>query len=161
MPLQSLWAATAPEGPACSALAGPHRAQAIVIGAGYTGLSAALHLAKRAATSSCSRRGEIGERASGVNGGQVIPGVKLDPDNLEALLGPYAGGRLVATAAAGPDLVFDTHQPPRHSSAMHCAPAGSSRRPPMRSLRSWRGGPSSGGGAVPRSSCCRAARRCS
>ncbi len=107
MPLQSLWAATAPEGPACSALAGPHRAQAIVIGAGYTGLSAALHLAEAGRDVIVLEAGEIGERASGVNGGQVIPGVKLDPDNLEALLGPYAGGRLVATAAAGPDLVFD------------------------------------------------------
>ena len=107
MPLQSLWAATAPEGPACSALAGPHRAQAVVIGAGYTGLSAALHLAEAGRDVIVLEAGEIGERASGVNGGQVIPGVKLDPDNLEALLGPYAGGRLVATAAAGPDLVFD------------------------------------------------------
>jgi glycine/D-amino acid oxidase-like deaminating enzyme len=107
VPLQSLWAATAPEGPACSALAGPHRAQAVVIGAGYTGLSAALHLAEAGRDVIVLEAGEIGERASGVNGGQVIPGVKLDPDNLEALLGPYAGGRLVATAAAGPDLVFD------------------------------------------------------
>jgi len=105
--LQSLWSATAPEGPACSALAGPHRAQAAVIGAGYTGLSAALHLAEAGRDVIVLEAGEIGERASGVNGGQVIPGVKLDPDNLEALLGPYAGGRLVATAAAGPDLVFD------------------------------------------------------
>jgi glycine/D-amino acid oxidase-like deaminating enzyme len=107
VPLQSLWSATAPEGPACSALAGPHRAQAAVIGAGYTGLSAALHLAEAGRDVIVLEAGEIGERASGVNGGQVIPGVKLDPDNLEALLGPYAGGRLVATAAAGPDLVFD------------------------------------------------------
>jgi glycine/D-amino acid oxidase-like deaminating enzyme len=105
--LQSLWSVTAPAGPVCSALAGAQRAQAVVIGAGYTGLSAALHLAEAGRDVAVLEAAEIGERASGINGGQVIPGVKLDPDTLEAMLGPYAGGQLVATAASGPDLVFD------------------------------------------------------
>jgi len=107
VPLQSLWSVTAPPGPVCGALAGAQRAQAVVIGAGYTGLSAALHLAEAGREVIVLEAAEIGERASGVNGGQVIPGVKVDPDTLEAVLGPYAGGQLVATAAAGPDLVFD------------------------------------------------------
>jgi len=78
-----------------------------VIGAGYTGLSAALHLAEAGREVVVVEATGIGERASGLNGGQVIPGVKPDPDTLERLLGPYAGGRLVATTGAGPDLVFD------------------------------------------------------
>src|SRR5580700_3625122 len=102
--LQSLWSVTAPPGPVCSPLAGAQRAQAAVIGAGYTGLSAALHLAEAGRDVLVLEAADIGERASGLNGGQVIPGVKRDPDELEALLGPYAGGRLVATAATGPDL---------------------------------------------------------
>src|SRR5215475_6475528 len=105
--LQSLWSVTAPPGPACDPLTGSQRVQAAVIGAGYTGLSAALHLAEAGREVVVLEAAEIGERASGLNGGQVIPGVKQDPDALERLLGPYAGGRLVATAAAGPDLVFD------------------------------------------------------
>jgi glycine/D-amino acid oxidase-like deaminating enzyme len=105
--LQSLWSVTAPPGPVCSPLAGAQRAQAAVIGAGYTGLSAALHLAEAGREVLVLEAADIGERASGLNGGQVIPGVKVDPDNLEAMLGPHAGGRLVATVAAGPDLVFD------------------------------------------------------
>jgi glycine/D-amino acid oxidase-like deaminating enzyme len=104
--LQSLWSVTAPPGPVCSPLAGAQRAQAAVIGAGYTGLSAALHLAEAGRDVLVLEAADIGERASGLNGGQVIPGVKVDPDNLEAMLGPD-GGRVVATAAAGPDLVFD------------------------------------------------------
>jgi len=105
--LQSLWSVTAPAGPACGALAGSLRAQAAVIGAGYTGLSAALHLAEAGRDVVVMDAAEIGERASGLNGGQVIPGVKHDPDTLGEMLGPDAGGRLAATAAAGPDLVFD------------------------------------------------------
>jgi glycine/D-amino acid oxidase-like deaminating enzyme len=98
---------TAPPGPECTVLSGAQRAQVAVIGGGYTGLSAALHLAEAGRDVVVVEAAEIGERASGVNGGQVIPGVKVDPDTLEAQLGPYVGGRLVATAASGPDLVFD------------------------------------------------------
>jgi len=105
--LQSLWSVTAPPGPVCGPLTGAQRAQAAVIGAGYTGLSAALHLAEAGREVVVVEAAEVGERASGLNGGQVIPGVKPDPDTLERMLGPYAGGRLVATAGAGPDLVFE------------------------------------------------------
>jgi glycine/D-amino acid oxidase-like deaminating enzyme len=105
--LQSLWSVTAPPGPVCSPLSGAQRAQAAVIGAGYTGLSAALHLAESGREVVVVEAAELGERASGLNGGQVIPGVKPDPDTLERLLGPYTGGRLVATTGAGPDLVFE------------------------------------------------------
>lgn len=45
----SLWAATAPAAPETPALAGPASTDVLVIGAGYTGLSTALHLAERGA----------------------------------------------------------------------------------------------------------------
>ena len=105
--LQSLWSATAAAGPRCEPLTGAQRAQVAVIGAGYTGLSAALHLAEAGREVVVVEAADIGERASGLNGGQVIAGVKPDPDTLERLLGPYAGGRLVATTGTGPDLVFE------------------------------------------------------
>jgi glycine/D-amino acid oxidase-like deaminating enzyme len=107
VPLQSLWSVTAPPGPACAALSGARHAHAAIVGAGYTGLSAALHLAQAGRDVVVVEAGAIGARASGLNGGQVIPGVKHDPDALERLFGAAQGARLVATVAAGPDVVFE------------------------------------------------------
>ncbi len=104
--LKSLWSATAPAGPECAALKDSQSAQVAVIGAGYTGLSAALHLAESGHDVVVLESAAIGDCASGLNGGQVIPGVKHDPDVLEALFGPARGARLIDTVASGPDLVF-------------------------------------------------------
>src|ERR1700751_1127255 len=105
--LRSLWSATASPGPDCTALSTPRRAQAVVIGAGYTGLNAALHLAQAGRDVVVLESSEIGACASGVNGGQVIPGVKHDPDILEAMFGPVLGSRLIDTVASGPAVLFD------------------------------------------------------
>ena len=107
MSSQSLWAATADPGPALNSLSGDQRAQVTIIGGGYTGLSTALHLAEAGRDAVVLEAADVGERASGLNGGQVIPGLKYDPDTLEELFGPELGSRLVETVARGPDLVFD------------------------------------------------------
>ena len=104
---QSLWAATAAPGPELGRLAGELRAQVTIIGGGYTGLSTALHLAEAGRDAVVLEAADVGERASGLNGGQVIPGVKYDPDTLEEMFGTELGGRLVETVARGPDLVFE------------------------------------------------------
>ena len=106
----SLWSATAAPGPVLGQLAENVRAQVAIIGAGYTGLSAALHLAAAGRDVVVLEAVEVGERASGLNGGQVIPGVKHDPDALEEIFGPIVGSRLVDTVASGPDVVFDLIQ---------------------------------------------------
>ncbi|HEV2229017.1 MAG TPA: FAD-binding oxidoreductase [Steroidobacteraceae bacterium] len=106
-PAQSLWSATATAAPALTPLAGARRIDVAIIGAGYTGLSAALHLAAAGRAVLVLEAKALGERASGLNGGQVIPGLKTDPDALEAWLGPERGARLAASVAAGPDLVFE------------------------------------------------------
>jgi glycine/D-amino acid oxidase-like deaminating enzyme len=86
------------------------RAEVAIIGAGYTGLSAALHLAEAGHDVVVLDAADVGERASGLNGGQVIPGVKHDPDTLEEMFGPVVGSRLVDTVASAPDVVFDLIQ---------------------------------------------------
>jgi glycine/D-amino acid oxidase-like deaminating enzyme len=103
----SLWAATAAPMAARPALAGALRADVAVVGAGYTGLSAALHLSLAGRDVVVLEAADIGDGASGRNGGQVIPGLKYDPDTLEDMFGGEMGPRMVATAACGPDRVFD------------------------------------------------------
>ncbi|HLI12075.1 MAG TPA: FAD-binding oxidoreductase [Alphaproteobacteria bacterium] len=102
----SLWAATAVPAQAYAALEGETRADAVVIGGGFTGLSASLHLAEAGAEVALLEAAEIGWGASGRNGGQVIPGLKHDPDVLEAMFGPDLGPRLVKTVGGAADLVF-------------------------------------------------------
>jgi glycine/D-amino acid oxidase-like deaminating enzyme len=104
---QSLWRATATLGPELPRLVGEMRARVTIIGGGYTGLSAALHLAEAGVDAVVIEAVDVGERASGLNGGQVIPGVKYDPDTLEEMFGTKLGPSLVETVARGPDLVFD------------------------------------------------------
>ena len=104
---RSLWAATAVPGPRLHSLSGELRAPLTIIGGGYTGLSAALHLAEAGREAVVLEAADVGTYASGLNGGQVIPGVKYDPDTLEEMFGSDLGPRLVATVARGPDLVFE------------------------------------------------------
>src|SRR4029077_3798634 len=106
-PPQSLWSATATAAPALTPLARARGADVAIIGAGYTGLSAALHLAAAGRAVLVLEAQALGERASGLNGGQVIPGLKTDPDALEELFGAERGARLAASGGPAPDLVFE------------------------------------------------------
>lgn len=103
----SLWEETAPPGPHFPPLTAARKAEVAVIGAGYTGLSAALHLAEAGRGVVVLEALRVGDRASGRNGGQVIPGVKHDPDELEEMLGPRLGPATVASVGGAAGLVFD------------------------------------------------------
>ncbi len=102
----SLWTATANPAPATPPLEGEAAAEVAVIGGGFTGLSTALHLAERGVSVSLLEAESPGWGASGRNGGQVIPGLKHDPDELETLFGKERGARLIAMAGGAADLVF-------------------------------------------------------
>ncbi len=104
---QSLWEATATAREAYPALRADARCNVVVVGAGYTGLSAALHLAEAGRSVTVLERSDVGRGASGLNGGQVIPGLKHDPDTLEEMFGSELGPRLVETVASAPDVVFE------------------------------------------------------
>ena len=104
----SLWAATAPPGPECPPLASNDAADVVVVGAGYTGLSTALHLARTGRRVVVLDAGEPGWGCSGRNGGQVNPGgVKVLPEHIVADLGPVRGERFLEFGDRSCDLVFE------------------------------------------------------
>ncbi len=78
-----------------------------VVGGGITGLSTALHLAEQGVGVVLLEAEEPGWGASGRNGGQVNPGLKHDPDEVERKFGRDLGGRMNAFAGGAPAFVFD------------------------------------------------------
>ncbi len=104
--LANLWEETAVAAPLLPPLVGAARAEVLVIGAGYLGLSAALHIAEAGGDAIALDAEAPGWGASGRNGGQLIPGLKYDPDAIEALLGRARGERLWRFAGATADFVF-------------------------------------------------------
>ena len=83
------------------------RADVAVIGGGYCGLSAALQLAQSGASVTVLETHQPGWGASGRNGGQVIPGFKYDPDELEAMFGAGRGQQIWRFGASTADMVFE------------------------------------------------------
>jgi glycine/D-amino acid oxidase-like deaminating enzyme len=106
-PPASAWTFSAEPLPVTRPLEGDRRAAVVIVGAGYTGLSAALHLAERGADAVVLDAAEPGWGGSGRNGGQVIPGVKDDPDDLERKFGSAMGRRMWQNSGAAADAVFE------------------------------------------------------
>lgn len=104
---RSLWTDTAPAAPSLPSLEGDLRADVAIVGAGFTGLSAAIHLAERGADVVVLEAQSPGWGASGRNGGQVIAGLKEDPDTIEQMFGREVGERIVRFSDGAPDVVFD------------------------------------------------------
>ena len=101
----SLWAAVTPALPSLNPVDGDTQADVTVIGAGFTGLSTALHLRRAGVDVAVVEAAEPGWGASGRNNGQVIPTLsRPDPDDIITKHGA-AGERLVASH---PRLCVDT-----------------------------------------------------
>lgn len=83
----SWYAETRDPAPPTQALRGETRADVVVIGGGYTGLSAALHLAQAGVDVALLEAHCIGFGASGRNGGQVGSGQRLEVDDLTRMVG--------------------------------------------------------------------------
>ncbi|CAN7558630.1 NAD(P)/FAD-dependent oxidoreductase [Caulobacter sp. LjRoot300] len=86
-PATSWYAATATPFPQLPALSDHLRADVCVIGAGYTGLGAALELATRGVRVVVLEAAQVGSGGSGRNGGQVHTGQRNDQAWLEKTLG--------------------------------------------------------------------------
>jgi gamma-glutamylputrescine oxidase len=90
----SYYAATAAPFPAQAPLQGAVTADVCIVGAGYTGLSAALHLAQAGLRVVVVEAHRVGWGASGRNGGQVGSGQRRDQDDLERMVGRADARRL-------------------------------------------------------------------
>ncbi|WP_428487816.1 NAD(P)/FAD-dependent oxidoreductase [Rhodopila sp.] len=121
----SLYADTARPPPETPPLDGDRRASVAIVGGGFTGLSAALHLAEHGTDVVVLEANEPGWGASGRNGGQVNPGLKHDPDRVEADFGRDLGSRMVALSGNAPNVVFDLIQ--RHQIACAALQSGTLR----------------------------------
>jgi glycine/D-amino acid oxidase-like deaminating enzyme len=83
----------------------PNRVEVAVIGAGFTGLSAARTLAKRGAKVAVLEAETIGWGASSRNGGMVLTGMKLGVNKLISMYGRELTQRMYATSLATIDCV--------------------------------------------------------
>lgn len=107
-PPDTLWRKTAQEAPATGTLDGNDTAEVVIIGGGFTGLSAALELARRGIEVMLIEAREIGWGASGRNAGFVVPNFsKADPAAVVARLGRDKGRRLLDLVARGGETVFE------------------------------------------------------
>src|ERR1700694_5679599 len=83
----------------------PERVDVAVIGAGFTGLSAARTLAKSGASGAVFEPQTIGWGASSRNGGMVLTGLKLPASTLISRYGKEATARMYAASLESIDFV--------------------------------------------------------
>ncbi len=104
----TLWRATVGPKPVFHRLDGPAEVEVAIVGGGFTGLSAALHLARRGVEVLLLEAREIGWGASGRNAGFVVPNFsKADPAAVMEKLGRENGKRLLDLVGRGGDRVFE------------------------------------------------------
>ena len=102
----SLWRASSPDAPVLAPLEGRVDVDVVIVGAGFTGLSAALHLAKFGISVAVIEAQEVGFGGSGRNVGFANAGVWLEPDQLDKTIGAEAGSVMYKALAAAPDFVY-------------------------------------------------------
>lgn len=122
-----LWRQTAPPAPPTTPLAGSVEAEVAIVGGGYTGLSAALHLAEAGVPVVLLEAVEAGFGGAGRNCGLINAGMWVMPDDLPTLLGDIHGERLLRLLGDGPRDVMaliDRHGIAcelTRSGTLHCA----------------------------------------
>ncbi|MEM8659052.1 MAG: FAD-binding oxidoreductase, partial [Pseudomonadota bacterium] len=104
---QSWYAETAGGFPDHPSLEGDIQADICIIGGGYAGLSAALHLAERGLDVVVLEANRVGWGASGRNGGQLGVGPRADMEKYEAAIGREDARKVWEIALAANHLVRD------------------------------------------------------
>lgn len=125
--LISLWDETAPPELELEPWSGDADVEVLIVGGGFTGCSAALHLAKHGVDTILLEAERIGYGGSGRNVGLVNAGMWLPPRMVIDRLGEETGRLLIDELGKGPDLVFsliDQYKiecEARHNGTIHVA----------------------------------------
>ena len=106
----SYYAATANVTTDYPQLGGASSCDVCIIGAGFTGISAALHLAERGYKVSVLESNRVSWGASGRNGGQLIGGISSG----HGVNVTHLAGQVVADAIAGTYERFDVFEKVKH-----------------------------------------------
>ncbi|ENA35162.1 MULTISPECIES: NAD(P)/FAD-dependent oxidoreductase [Pseudomonas] len=151
MPLrqQCLWETLSPNTLNAPPLKGESRADVCIIGAGITGLSAALHLAEQGRRVVVVEAYEVGHGGSGRNVGLVNAGMWIPPDEAVATLGPAVGEKLLKVMGNAPYEVFSLIErhgidcQAQHQGTLHMAHNGKGLADLQRRAEQWqrRGAP--------------------
>src|SRR6266849_8262373 len=102
---QNFWLTTVKMPPTVAARPLPDSVDVAVIGAGFTGLSAARTLAQRGATVAVLEAETVGWGASSRNGGMVLTGLKLGVNKLISMYGRERTRHMYAASLASMDCV--------------------------------------------------------
>ena len=119
-------------------------ADVVVIGAGYTGLSTALHLAQAGASVAVLESRDVGFGGSGRNVGLVNAGMWVTPDEVAASLGTHYGERLLRVLGDAPRLVFELIDrygiqcEAERTGTLHCAVGNRGLKDLQRRAAQWR-----------------------
>ncbi|ATN36058.1 FAD-dependent oxidoreductase [Rhizobium sp. ACO-34A] len=122
-----LWEKTAPAAPSTPALSGNVDADVVIVGGGYTGISAALHLAQAGTKVVLLEATEIGFGGAGRNVGLINGGMWVMPLEIPGVLGPVYGERVLDLLGNAPLLVrelvekHDIECEIEKNGTLHCA----------------------------------------
>lgn len=140
-----LWERTAPPAPVTSPLIGDVTADVAIVGGGFTGLSAALHLAEAGRKAVVLEATEVGFGGAGRNVGLINGGMWVMPDDLPGVLGPIYGERVLELLGGAPLVVRQLIE--KHAIAceletngtLHCAVGADGFKELEERHRQWKG----------------------
>ena len=101
----SYYAASANPAPLRPELVGTHETDVCVLGAGYSGLSTALHLAEKGYKVTVVEGARIGWGASGRNGGQIVNGLNASLETIGRRYGADAAKFVASLVTEGGDII--------------------------------------------------------
>ncbi|NKB38537.1 MAG: FAD-dependent oxidoreductase [Gammaproteobacteria bacterium] len=105
-PHRPIWELSAPVAPETAALGSDLETDVLIVGAGFSGLSSALHLQDSGRNVVLIESHSIGWGASGRNGGHVLPLIRKDPKAIVEHCGAGQGDGLIQMIAESADYVF-------------------------------------------------------